>query len=127
MAGMDVTYTILNRPTEGALTVGQRVQATIKAGVLNPSTSGHPANIRISDQRGTITCWVGYVRGSFTGTNAVVDWDAQTWHEDRPRLDQMEQGKAYSGQDIGKLDTRGTPVELKALQSLIHPDYLVAL
>jgi hypothetical protein len=80
----------------------------------------------MSNQQGTVECLVDYQRGSFTGTLAVVSWDAQTWHEDRPRFEQMREGRLYTGADIDRLDTRGTPVELKALQSIVHPDYLVS-
>lgn len=88
------------------LKVGDKVATKGNPGTKKPHATGHPTELRIEKQTGSIACFTKSQHGGDIHNElAVINWDAQGW----------------------KVEGSTERVDLKAFADTIHPSYLTVV
>jgi hypothetical protein len=123
-----VEDTELKADSLGALRLGARVRLKKRDRALDPEETGHATRVAYGPgQEGEIVRFLHRrsVKADVELDVAVVRWDAQVWYEWDIPLNRMQQGKAYSGDDIDRMNREnGKPVTLGRFEAAAHPETL---
>lgn len=116
---------------------GDKVGAALSPGAVNigtvkPEESGHARELEVTP--GLTGSILGFrrienYRGyGMTVELAVVQWDAQTWHEQADATKIFEAGRAYTADELAELNRKaliaGPEVALPSFTSTINVSYL---
>ncbi len=112
----------------GTLRVGSRVRLTKRDRALDPEETGHATRVAYGPgQEGVIVRFVHrrIARLDAEFDVAVVRWEPQEWYEWDAPITRMTPGKAYTGEDIRRMNEQlGRPVRLESFEAAAHPELL---